>query len=393
MIRGITARTPLTIFNNLSARSDQKQLLAVVPGASIERFGLNDNIARAPTFAADIRPYLDVVGTYPDKTFLVYGRASRNKTPYTTYEQDWQWQRYLYCAYLLAAGPNTRWKQHAGFLTSPFGGRANGLEVYADTLHDLGTALGNYTVENGCYRRSFERGSVLVVPSESRRPSMVSIRRPMYTPEGARVVGTLAVAPGEGHLLLQMPPVRPSALSREFNPRSNPHWRWSSLRQESSAWYLHLDGTRDGEESEHDLALDLVRYRAPRALATLWYRTTDPSARVETIVEVDDADTTARFALVDGALEPGHAKGPRPGQFRGVPPTSSQFFRVPAIGGGTPMRPDGKWHTLVMDFETACTTSRRYTFRRALFTRLLGALDVKRLRLDRKRTRPTRRAS
>jgi hypothetical protein len=323
----------------------------------------------------------------------VYGRASRNKVPYTTYDQDWQWQRYLYCAYLLAVGANTRWKQHAGFLTSPFGGRAGGLEVYSDALHDLGSALGIYTEEDGCYRRAFERGLILVVPSESRRPATVSIPRPMFTPDGARVVGELAVAPGEGHLLLRTQPLRPRALIREFNPRTDPLWRWSALRQESNVWHLHLDRTRDGDESEHDLALDLVRYRAPRALATLWYRTTDPSARVETVVEVDDADETARFALIDGALEPGPAKGPRQGQFRGVPPTASQFFRVPAIGGGTPMKPDGRWHTLVMDLETACTSSRRYTFRRALFTRLLGVLDVKRLRLDSKRTRPTKRAS
>ena len=393
MIAGVTARTPLTIFNNLSARSDQEQLLAFAPGASIERFGLNDNIARAPTFAADIEPYVDVLGRNPLKTFLVYGRASRNRTPYTTYDQDWQWQRYLYCAYLLGAGHNTRWKQHAGFLTSPFGGRANGLEVYADALHDLGTPLGDYTVEDGCYRRAFERGLVLVVPSESRRRTTVLIGRPMFTPEGTRVTGKLTVAPGEGHLLLQRPPVRPSALSREFNPRANPRWRWSSLRQESSGWYLHVDRTRDDDESEHDLALDLVRYRSPRGLATLWYRTTDPSARVETVVEVDDTKVTARFVLIDGSLATGRGGDPRQGQFRGIPPRASQFFRVPVIGGGTPMTSDGRWHTLVMDLDAACASSRRYRFRRGLFTRLLGTLDIKRMRLDSKRIPATKRAS
>jgi hypothetical protein len=395
MIAAITERTPLTIFNNLSARSDQERLLEFAYGASIERFGLNDTISRPPTFDADILPYLEAIGGDSDRMFLVFGRASRNDEPYTTYDQDWQWQRYLYCAYLLAVGANTRWKQHAGFLTSPFGGRASGLEVYADALHDLGSSLGNYTVEDGCYRRAFERGLVLVVPSESRRPTTVLIGRPMYTPEGARL-SKLTIAPGEGHLLLQRLPARPRALSREFNPRTNPLWRWSALRQESSAWYLHLDTTSDGHVSEHDLALDLVRYRAPRGLATLWYRTTDPSAHVETVVEVDDTSNSselARFALVDGALEIGRGNDPRQGQFRGVPPPASQFFRLPVIGGGTPMKSDGRWHTLVMDLDVACARSRRYLFRRALFTRLLGTLDIKRLRLDNRRVPARKRAS
>jgi hypothetical protein len=196
MIQDITARTPLTIFNNLSARPDQEHLLGYAHGASIERFGLNDLIARPPTFAADILPYLDAIGRHPDRTFLVYGRASRNEEPYTTYEEDWRWQRYLYCAYLLRAGANTRWKQHAGFLASPSGGRAGGLEVYSDALHDLGAALGDSRVDGGCYRRAFQRGLVLVVPSESQGPCSVLIEESMYTSEGARVFGNLIVTPG-----------------------------------------------------------------------------------------------------------------------------------------------------------------------------------------------------
>jgi len=170
LIQDVTSLTPLTIFNNLSPRPDQEHLLDHAHGASIERFGLNDLISRPPTFAADILPYLDAIGRHPDRTFLVYGRASRNEDAYTTYEEDWRWQRYLYCAYLLRAGANTRWKQHAGFLTSPSGGRASGLEVHSDALHDLGAARGDYRVAGGCYRRAFERGLVLVVPSESPAP-------------------------------------------------------------------------------------------------------------------------------------------------------------------------------------------------------------------------------
>ena len=202
---------PLTIFNNLSPRPDQERLLAFAPGASIEFFGLNDRTTRPPTFAANILPYLDAIGRHDDRTFLVFGRGPRGSARYTTYEEDWLWQRYLYCAYLLAAGPNTRWKQHAGFLASPPGGRAGGLDVYTDALHDIGSARGDYALDDGVYRRAFERGVVLVLPAESRRPKAVSIGRPMFTPEGASVSGRITIRPGEGHLLLRR---RPAASTR-----------------------------------------------------------------------------------------------------------------------------------------------------------------------------------
>jgi len=181
----------------------------------------------------------------------------------------------------------------------------------------------------------------------------------MYTPEGTRVLGRVTVAPGEGQLLLQRRPARPPALSREFAPKSDPLWRWSALRQESSAWYLHLDDTPDADQSEHDLALDLVRHRAPRGLTTLWYRTTDPFARIETVVEVDDSQEMARFALVDGSLEIRRDNPPRQGQFRGMAPPGSQFARLPVIAGGTTMTPDGRWHTLRQNAGADATDDRR----------------------------------
>ena len=385
MIRTISTRTPLTIFNNLSARPDQERLLGLAHGASIELFGLNDRAPRDSTFAADIQPYLKAIGNHTDRTFLVFGRASREDEVYTTYDEDWQWQRYLYCAYLLAADAHTRWKQHAGFLASPFNGRAGGLDVYSDALHDIGSAVGSYSVEEGGYRRSFERGLALVVPSESPRPGSAWLARPMFTPEGARVVGRVAVAPGEGKLLLQSKPANPPALTRQFNPWFNPRWRWSALRRESGTWYLHVDPTSDDHRGEHDLALDLVRYRAPRGVVTLWYRTADPSARVETVVEVDDAERVMRFALVDGSIRIGDDAPPRQGQFRSIAPVRSQFELLPVIGGGTPLRSDGQWHTLVIDLGAACTGSVRYAFRRAVFMRLRGPLDVRRVALH---TRP-----
>ena len=384
MIQEISETTPITIFNGLSPRGTQELLLAVAHGAAIEFFGLNDRVNREPTFAQDILRYFDAIAHHQDRTFLVFGRASRSRRPYTTYDEDWLWQRYLYCAYLLTAGPNTRWKHHAGFLASPNGGRAGGLDVYADALHDLGSARGDYTVEGGCYRRAFERGLVLVNPAEAREPMIVSIDRPMFTLDRARVSGKVSLAPGEGHVLLRRRPAPPPALIRRFDPGLDPHWRWSALRGESGASYLHLDETPAGQESEHDLALDLVRYSAPRGQVTLWYRTSDPAARVEIVVEVDDndgQDPVVRFVLVDGSLAIGSDQPRRAAQFRAVAPSISQFAALRVIGGGTLMDADGKWHTLVIDLQAACAVSGRYQFHRALFARLLGSMDIRRLRL------------
>ena len=380
MLEGISKAQPIAIFNNLSPRPDQERLLAFAHGASIEFFGLNDRSSRPPTFAANILPYLDAIARHHDKTFLVFGRASRSPQAYSTYEEDWEWQRYLYCAYLLAAGPNTRWKQHAGFLASPNSGRAGGLDVYGDALHDLGPALGDYTVEDGIYRRAFEYGLVLVSPSESRRPQSVQIGRPMFTPEGTLVSRRITLAPGEGHLLLRRRPAPPPALVRQFGPKTDPLWRWSALREESSSWHLHLDRTEDNEQCEHDLALDFIRHRTPRWRLRLTYRTSDAAARVETVVEVDDRDRVKRFAVVDSALAIGAGK-PRPVQFRAVPAVASQFARLPVVGAGAPMIADGRWRTLVIDLDAACAASGRYAFRRAVFARLLGSMDIQQLHL------------
>jgi hypothetical protein len=381
MLQGISETTPLTIFNGITPRPDQELLLAFAHGASIEFFGQNDRTNREPTFAANILPYLDAIGRHGDRLFLVFGRASRNPQAYTTYDEDWLWQRYLYCAYLLAAGPNTRWKQHAGFLASPNSGRAGGLDVYADALHDLGPSGGGYTTEAGCYRRAFERGLVLIVPAEATEPTTILIERPMFTPDGTRVFGKHTVAPGVGEVLLRRRPAPPRTLDLRFDPERDPLWRWSELREESGGWHLHLDETPEGKESEHDLALDLVRHRAPRGRLTLWYRTSDPSARIETVVEVDDTGRVKRFALVDSASEMTSDQAPRPAQFRAVAPAVSQFVRLPVVFGGTPMTADGRWHTLAINLEAACAASHRYEFRRAVFARLLGSMDIRRVSL------------
>jgi hypothetical protein len=396
MIKDISDTTPMTIFNGLSPGPDQELLLEWAHGAAIEYFGLRDRAKRKPSFALDILRYFGAIERYDNRTFLVFGRASRRPQPYTTYDEDWLWQRYLYCAYLLAAKPNTRWKHHAGFLASPNGGRAGGLDVYADALHDLGFPSGDYTTEGGCYRRAFQRGLVLIVPAEAPEPATVQVDRQMFTLDGAPASGEVIVAPGEGQVLLHRRPAPPSPLIRQFDPGQNPLWRWSALRRESGASYLHLDETPNGEESEHDLALDLVRYRAPRGQVTLWYRTSDPSARIEIVVEVDDTDRVLRFVLVDGSLEIGSDHPRRPAQFRAVAPAISQFARLPVVGGGTPMTADGRWHMLVIDLAAACAAGARYEFRRAVFAKLLGSMDVKRVRLgsggevSRQRDKPRR---
>jgi hypothetical protein len=103
-----------------------------------------------------------------------------------------------------------------------------------------------------------------------------------------------------------------------------------------------------------------------------------------------DKETGDTLVVSDGgSIGLGRGDDPRRRQFRGMPLPGSQFSSLPVIGGGTTMTPDGKWHTLVMNFDMACARSGRFTFRRALFARLLGSLDIKRLRLDVGRLPPT----
>ena len=85
--------------------------------------------------------------------------------------------------------------------------------------------------------------------------------------------------------------------------------------------------------------------------------------------------------LVDGALPIGNLRFRRPAQFRAAALRVSQVARLQVVGGGTPMIADGQWRTLRIDLGAACTASRRYTFRRAVFARLLGSMDILRLRL------------
>jgi len=205
----------------------------------------------------------------------------------------------------------------------------------------------------------------------------------MFTLDGARILAgqLVSVTPGEGEVVLHLRPGPAPALVRQFDAGLDPLWRWSALREESGVRYLHLDETPAGEECEHDLALDLVRYRTPRGRLTLWYRTADPAARVEIVVEVDAKDRLKRFALIDSSLRSGSEQPLRPVQFRAVAPTVSQFERLRVVGGSKPLIADGQWRTLGMDLEAACAADGRYEFRRALFARLLGSMDVKRLRL------------
>ena len=388
MLKGISDVMPMAIFNSLSPRPDQERLLAFAHGASIEFFGLNDRPARPPTFEANILPYLAAIGRHHDKRFLVFGRAARSQQPYTTYEEDWLWQRYLYSAYLLAAGQNTRWKQHAGFLVSPIGGRAGGLDVYGDALHDLGSALGNYTV-GMAFTSECSTGAWFLSVRPSRgghrscrsgdRCSRRKERRSLAA-SASRPARSCAVAP---------PAVSSARAHSGVHSRSHPLWRWSALQRESNIWHLHLDRTPEGEECEHDLALDFVRYRAARWRLTLSYRTSDKAARVETVVEVDDREQVMRFAVVDSALGVGAGKPRRRVQFRAAPPAASQFARLPVVGAGAPIIADGRWRTLVIDLGAACTGSRRYEFRRAVFARLLGSMDIKQVHLGSRRVTPT----
>ncbi len=52
------------------------------------------------------------------------------------------------------------------------------------------------------------------------------------------------------------------------------------------------------------------------------------------------------------------------------------------VGGGTPMIADEQWRALAVNLDAACAVTTRYTFRRAVFVRLLGSMDIELVRLS-----------
>jgi hypothetical protein len=266
----------------------RENILTYADGLAIEYFGGNPK-RPPPPFDENILPSLEVISRHPDKLFLVFGRSSK---AYVDYLEDYMWQRYLYCAYLLVASPNTLFKQHAHYQAHERTGRTNGLTTYGDWYLDIGEPQGTLKVVNGLYVRRFGKALVLLAP-HSGSGGTYSLPQTMYTPEGERLSGTVIINPGKGFLLLDKPVDPPDLGMLDFYEQEPmlSLWPRAEVREETNGnKYLHLQRSPKRREWEHDLMLDPVRTLSPASTLRMKVRSTEPNARIILVAEVDDLE-------------------------------------------------------------------------------------------------------
>jgi hypothetical protein len=180
---------------------EQYKFIKHANGVAIEYFGMHPNRVRSP-FRKGIKPYIDIIQKTTKKKIFVFGRGSWG---YTNYVDDYLWQRYLYCFYLLVKNENTLFKYHSSFQVPPHLGRSGGMDIYNDWRLCLGEAVDRYKKYESLYERSFKNGQVLVVPHDDKNQSF-RLNKPMYTPEGELLEGEILVKAGQGIILLNHKP-------------------------------------------------------------------------------------------------------------------------------------------------------------------------------------------
>lgn len=349
---------------------DQARLLQHADAAIVEYFGMNPR-ERNHSFQADILPYLRAMKALPeDKRLFVYGRGSWQ---YTDFGSDYQWQRYLYAAYLLASRPNTYFKYHTSFQVPAHAGRSGGLDTYADWKLPLGSAMGEYRLQHGVYSRRFSGGLVLVSPDDGKGGSF-ELDKPMYSPEGEKRSGKLHLSSGTGLILLEraLPP-RPRV--RAVGLEDLRDWKAAQwVEEEGGAGYLSLDSLDDADIGEHDVLLDNQRTLDPAPVLHLRLRPRDESASVLIVAEVNDPERRInKTVLVSGVTE--QVPGGQAWKLQALPrfrAPARQKYKVPHAGAAT-LRA-GEWQELQFDPLTA--SPGKYEIVGWRYVRLVGAMDV-----------------
>ncbi|MGH8273559.1 MAG: putative glycoside hydrolase [Gammaproteobacteria bacterium] len=373
------------IFNGLwNARpgllADQEKLLPYAAGAAIEFFGRNPH-RRIPPFAEGIRSYLNIIAAHPGKIFLVFGRGALG---YAGYREDYLWQQYLYCAYLLVAGPNTHFHYHTTFQV-PSVGRANGIAWYADWNAPIGVPTGPYKKKGALYIRKFTQGLVLLVPRGG-KPTPYQLDSRWYTPEGIMVSGKVTVKPGKALLLSHAKPGT-QGVSINFGGKQPSGSDWPAAQIKSAkniGTHLALTALPSAQEWQHDLMLDPVHaLNAPRCMH-FELRTSDNSLKLLFVAAIDDSRQESEEAVVR-LITPAGKLG-KPGtsvrhviRFR-VPGTKKD--KAPYITYKTALQPDGKWHEIDLCADSVFSGQNRYTFDQWKYVRILGATDLGPIRLD-----------
>jgi hypothetical protein len=284
------------LFNFTSGQiDDQVKLLAHTNAAAIEFFGMNPR-SDSHSFGRDILPFVQAIGALPaDKAVLVFGRGSQQ---YTSYLQDYEWQRYLYASFLLAARPQDMFKYHSTFQVPTRKGRAGGLDIYADWAVDLGKAQGPADYRDGLYRRRFEKGLVVVAPDDGRGAAL-TLERPMYTPEGAARQGRIHLVPGTALLLLEQPgAARPERKTIDATKMASWNWSQARLQTRNGQPALRLRPPPEELAAEHDLLLDWERSTTPYTQLQIHAALTRGSS-IAVVAEVDDRRGRSEYAIVE----------------------------------------------------------------------------------------------
>lgn len=267
--------------------ADQIHLLKYADGAAIEFFGLNPN-QKNYAFKNDIKPYLDIIEKIPTNKFVHV--FARGPWEYTDYLFDYKWQRYLYASFLLVQRPGDLFKYHSSFQVPAHKGRSGGIDMYNDWNVQLGNPLGPYTIENGLYKREFERCSVIMAP-DGGAGGRLNFKGIKYSIDGTRIANNLYIQPGESFFLfndLKYIPRAPRNLTIDSSQVASWGWTRASLHKMKSQQYIRLDQPTEKMMGDHDLLLDHERSLTPFQSLEINAKLINAESSLLAVAEVDD---------------------------------------------------------------------------------------------------------
>lgn len=361
------------IFNGLwntqaGQLAQQEPLLADTDGAAIEWFGRRQN-KPIPPFHVGILPYLNAIERHPDKRFLVFARGSDG---YTSYQADFAWQRYLYAAYLMAAGPNTSFRYLSTF-QSQSTGRANMFTLYDDVTTKIGTPQGHYRVTGDLYSRKFSNGLALFVPvgGESTNYTLAGT---LYRPDGSPVTGNIEVKPGSGWVLFnKRPSQKPFQLSFTGKAKANFTLPAANIVTSSNGdSFLQMKALPAVSAWQHDLLLDPVKTASAARAFKIRLRTKDPAAKVLVVAEVDDS--TQQSVQAVAVLDAGACQAQPQKEMRISFRAQNTLLAYPHQCLSHFLNPDGEWHTYTL--RTTGIFPQSLQIRRWEYVRFVGAMGL-----------------
>lgn len=363
----------LVIFNGLWGNrpgrlEQQEKLLSYSDGAFIEFFGRRTD-KPIPSFEDGIVQYWNAIQHYPSKQFMVFGRGT---TSYADYLTDYEWQRYLYAAYLMTSGPNTSFRYLNTFqLLGTV--RADMLTLYDDVATRVGTPDGPYKVNGDIYSRKFSNGIALLVPRGGHAATYV-LTTIMYGPAGDVYKGSVIVRPGEGLVLFKSRPA-PETFRIAFSAPHAQSWIMPDSRIVTAAGaptFLQMQALPSAKDWAHDVLLSPLKAMHPSMALTIRLRTKDPSAGLLVVAEVDDKTHGTTQAVVNLRAGACAAQGNRAMRTAFRSPTSDVAYPVACAAHF--IRADGQWHTYTIP--VAGVLPSRFTITRWQYVRFIGAVDL-----------------